>query len=347
MVVILAIAAAILSYSALRQLAVQSGIDPFLSYLFPVVIDGLILSGTLLVLYFAVRGVRSKFGIFLTLLGVIASIAGNVAISDNNLIHQMVHGAPALVLFLSLEALTVLLRTKSKAEEAANNASDEQNTPSEPVKAPTYANTQIEQETVSTGHTKVIPSYNIAPEASPVNEPTTEIETSAPIGVSPSENEEDPTEEYPTEEYPIETRPVVPSLPEETLAPVVNEPEIPASADSSYIASGWDDEDDVHMSEDDTHTFAGEDKFNDDDDDEEQNDTLASQYAHSAAEEDADGEEYSIQDLQGYEIPGETKKDKVEWLLARFPDARPAEIIKVIGGDGSYLRKVIREVRNG
>lgn len=343
MVVILAIAAAILSYSALRQLAVQSGIDPFLSYLFPVVLDGLILSGTLLVLYFAVRGVRSKFGIFLTLLGVIASIAGNVAISDNNIIHQMVHGAPALVLFLSLEALTILLRTKSKAEEAANNASDEQNAPSEPVKAPTYTNTQIEQETVSTGHTGVIPSYNVTPEASPVNDPAPEIETSVPIGVSPSENEEDPAKEEPIEEPPIETRSVSPSLPEETVAPVVNEPEIPASVDSSSLASGWDDEDDVHMGEDDTHTFAGEDKFNDD----EQNDTLDSQDDHSEAEEDADGEEYSIQDLQGYEIPGETKRDKVEWLLARFPDARPADIIKVIGGDGSYLRKVIREVRNG
>lgn len=344
MVVILAIAAAILSYSALRQLAVQSGIDPFLSYLFPVVLDGLILSGTLLVLYFAVRGVRSKFGIFLTLLGVIASIAGNVAISDNNIVHQMVHGAPALVLFLSLEALTILLRTKSKAEEAANNASDEQNAPSEPVKAPTYTNTQTEQETVSTGHTEVSPSYNIAPETSPVNEPAPEIETPAPIiGVSPSE-----TEKSPIEEAPIETRSVSPSLPEETVAPVVNEPNIPDSVDSSSLASGWDDEDDdVHMSEDDTHTFAGEDKFNDD----EQNDALDSQDDHSDAEEDAeedaDGEEYSIQDLQGYEIPGETKRDKVEWLLARFPDARPADIIKVIGGDGSYLRKVIREVRNG
>lgn len=105
-VVILALAAAILSYSALKQLAVQSGIEPMLSYLFPLVLDGLILSGTLLVLYFAVRGVRSKFGIFLTLLGVAASIAGNVAVSDHDIIHQMVHGAPALVLFLSKPSLS-------------------------------------------------------------------------------------------------------------------------------------------------------------------------------------------------------------------------------------------------
>lgn len=63
-VVILALASAILSYSALQKLAMISGIPAVLSFLFPIVIDGLILSGTLLVLYFAVRGKRTAFGIF-------------------------------------------------------------------------------------------------------------------------------------------------------------------------------------------------------------------------------------------------------------------------------------------
>lgn len=142
-VVILALASAILSYSALQKLAMISGIPAVLSFLFPIVIDGLILSGTLLVLYFAVRGKRTAFGIFLTLLGVIASIAGNIAISDNNLIHQMVHGAPALVLFLSLEALTILLRSRYKEKKTALVEND--TTPAPSLLAPESPETPLEE----------------------------------------------------------------------------------------------------------------------------------------------------------------------------------------------------------
>lgn len=132
-VVILALAAGILSYSALKTLAVMSGINPILALLFPLVIDGLILSGTLLVLFFAVRGKRTIFGIFLTLLGVVASIAGNVAVSDDNLTHQIVHGAPALVLFLSLEALTILLRTRFKEREEVKSPAKEEELAHAPI----------------------------------------------------------------------------------------------------------------------------------------------------------------------------------------------------------------------
>ena len=90
-----------------------------LAFLFPITLDGLILAGSLLILYFAVRGKRSGYGLFLTALGVVASIAGNVVISPNDLTYQILHGTSPVVLFLALESLMILLRARSRnAQEA-------------------------------------------------------------------------------------------------------------------------------------------------------------------------------------------------------------------------------------
>lgn len=122
-VLILALSAGVLSYNALRELAIQAGIPPILAFLFPITLDGLILAGSLLILYFAVRGKRSGYGLFLTALGVIASIAGNVVIAPNNLTYQILHATSPVVLFLALESLMILLRARSKnAIEAMENA---------------------------------------------------------------------------------------------------------------------------------------------------------------------------------------------------------------------------------
>lgn len=116
-VLILALSSGILSYNSLRELAIQSGIPPMLAFLFPITLDGLILAGSLLILYFAVRGKRSGYGFFLTSLGVIASIAGNVVVSPDNLTYQILHATSPVVLFLSLESLMILLRARSKNAE--------------------------------------------------------------------------------------------------------------------------------------------------------------------------------------------------------------------------------------
>lgn len=119
-VLILAISAGVLSYNALRELAIKAGIHPMLAFLFPITLDGLILAGSLLILYFAVRGKRSGYGLFLTGLGVIASIAGNVVISPDDLTYQILHATSPVVLFLALESLMILLRARSRnAQEAA------------------------------------------------------------------------------------------------------------------------------------------------------------------------------------------------------------------------------------
>lgn len=97
-----------------------------LAFLFPITLDGLILAGSLLILYFAVRGKRSGYGLFLTALGVLASIAGNVVISPHDLTYQILHATSPVVLFLSLESLMILLRARSRnaIEAAEKEAAD-------------------------------------------------------------------------------------------------------------------------------------------------------------------------------------------------------------------------------
>lgn len=106
----------------------MAGIHPVLAFLFPITLDGLILAGSLLILYFAVRGKRSGYGLFLTALGVIASIAGNVVISPNNLTYQILHATSPVVLFLSLESLMILLRARSRSAQEAAKQMEEKET---------------------------------------------------------------------------------------------------------------------------------------------------------------------------------------------------------------------------
>jgi Protein of unknown function (DUF2637) len=110
--IVIAACAALLSYSALRELAIDSAINPILAYLFPLTLDGLILVGALMVLFSASRGERSWGGFFLTGLGVVSSIAGNVAVSPNTLTARLVHAAAPIVLFLAIEAVTSLRRKR-------------------------------------------------------------------------------------------------------------------------------------------------------------------------------------------------------------------------------------------
>lgn len=109
-VLVLALFSGLLSYDSLRKLALEAAIPYILAFLFPIIIDGLILSGSLLTLFFANKGRMSIYGTFLVVLGVVSSIAGNVSVSDNSLVSQLVHAASPIVLFLSLEAFTILLR---------------------------------------------------------------------------------------------------------------------------------------------------------------------------------------------------------------------------------------------
>jgi hypothetical protein len=112
---VVGISSAILSYAGLRHLAIMAGIPDSLSFLFPIVVDGMILLGSLSVLRAALARMPTWFGWMLTILGTVTSIAGNILSVENaNLVSQVIHSVPPIFLCLSLETFIQLLRHRIK-----------------------------------------------------------------------------------------------------------------------------------------------------------------------------------------------------------------------------------------
>jgi hypothetical protein len=112
---VVGVSSAILSYAGLRHLAVMAGIADSLSFLFPIVVDGMILLGSLSVLRAALARMPTWFGWMLTILGTVTSIAGNILSVENaDLVSQVIHSVPPVFLCLSLETFIQLLRHRIK-----------------------------------------------------------------------------------------------------------------------------------------------------------------------------------------------------------------------------------------
>lgn len=109
---VVALGAAVLSWNALVWGAGQLGIDPHLTWLFPLTIDGLIVSGTIAV--FALRHAprRVRWYVWTILLTAIAcSVIGNGAhAAAGSPIHEVGAAIPALALALSTHLTVVLVR---------------------------------------------------------------------------------------------------------------------------------------------------------------------------------------------------------------------------------------------
>jgi hypothetical protein len=109
-VIALALGGAILSYSGLYQLAVNNGFDPRVAWLMPLVIDGMVLTGSLGAVASSLAGLRAFYPWMLTYLGVIISVWGNVAAADPNPTAQLVHAIPPITFALSVEGLLRIYR---------------------------------------------------------------------------------------------------------------------------------------------------------------------------------------------------------------------------------------------
>lgn len=127
-VLTLAISAAVLSFSGLQKLAVDSGFDPTIAWLFPVIVDGMVLTGSLGVIAAGLVGLRTWFEWMLTILGVAISVAGNIAAAPNNLTAQLVHAIAPVTFALSIEGMLRIYRASAAAaaqREAALLATEE------------------------------------------------------------------------------------------------------------------------------------------------------------------------------------------------------------------------------
>lgn len=196
---VVGISSAILSYAGLRHLAIMAGIVDSLSFLFPIVVDGMILLGSLSVLRAALARMPTWFGWMLTILGTVTSIAGNILSVENaNLVSQVIHSVPPVFLCLSLETFIQLLRHRIKNTYESDDK-----------------NSKRKQEPQITKEDNVVP-------VAPVPAPREEIapkEDTAPIAI-PVAAVQDPV----VKAVPVKSTPVVV---QESVAPVVQEPVIP------------------------------------------------------------------------------------------------------------------------
>ncbi|WP_280452216.1 DUF2637 domain-containing protein [Nocardia cyriacigeorgica] len=120
-VVVIGVAAFVLSFAALRDLAIKAHTPEHLAWLFPVIVDGTIIQATVAVL--ALRdGDDRKFFEYVLAAGAAVSIGGNIA-------HALVSGhgigaavlaviAPAALL-IDTHGLAILLRTRREQPSAA------------------------------------------------------------------------------------------------------------------------------------------------------------------------------------------------------------------------------------
>ncbi|MGV8108904.1 DUF2637 domain-containing protein [Methanospirillum sp.] len=109
----------VLSFSNLRSSAVEAGFVPILAWCWPICIDALLISGSLMVLRSNVQGVSSAFGwgVLITFTGI--STAFNIAHSPSGFLYQASHAIPPISLCISVEVLMNIIRSDLTAEVTA------------------------------------------------------------------------------------------------------------------------------------------------------------------------------------------------------------------------------------
>jgi hypothetical protein len=121
---VVALGSATLSWDALRWGAGQLGVDPALTWIYPVVVDGTILVGTVAAL--ALRTARRRVRLYVwTLLGaaIAVSVVGNAAHAAGDApLHRLGSAVPAAALAASLHLLVVIVRG-ARAEERTEERS--------------------------------------------------------------------------------------------------------------------------------------------------------------------------------------------------------------------------------
>ncbi|PWV77835.1 DUF2637 domain-containing protein [Nocardia neocaledoniensis] len=134
-------AAFVLSFAALRDLAVMAHTPNHLAWLFPVIVDGTIIQATIAVLALADSPERSFFTRVLVA-GATVSIGGNIAhalVSGHGVLAAILAVIAPAALLLDTHGLAVLLRTRTPApaeptEEPADEPTEElADEPAEPA----------------------------------------------------------------------------------------------------------------------------------------------------------------------------------------------------------------------
>ena len=127
-VTLLALGAAVMSFAGLRELAINAGYDSNLAWLFPLIVDGLVVTGSLGVVAASLVGLHTWYPWMLTWIGVIVSVVGNVAVANDDFLSRAVHATPPIVFALAIEGLIRIYRVGAQVlvneveESIENNA---------------------------------------------------------------------------------------------------------------------------------------------------------------------------------------------------------------------------------
>ena len=193
--VVLALGAFVLSFASLTDLAIRAGIPSNLAWIWPLIVDGLIVVSTVAIVALAGHGRRALAYPWVLLIGgASVSIAANamhaVLASDRSIpvvISALVASVPPVVL-LAVTHLAVILiqrsapprarRAKARAQAAAAAAA--QVVAAEPAKAPTprRRTSRGQRAAASTA-----PAVHVAPEA-PASPPVLEVDSAGPADVA-------------------------------------------------------------------------------------------------------------------------------------------------------------------
>lgn len=123
--VIVLLCSFLLSFSNLRYAAELSAIDPMLTWAWPVCIDSLLVSGSLLILRNSLRQESTLFGWLVLSAFTLISIAFNVAVSPTDWLSRSAHAIPPITLMVSVEILLSIVRSDLSSQERIKGEDDD------------------------------------------------------------------------------------------------------------------------------------------------------------------------------------------------------------------------------
>lgn len=331
--VVIAICATALSYSGLHTLALRAGVEPHLAFVWPVIVDGLQLVGSLGVMYSTLSRISTRYPWFLMLLGTAISVAGNWVSAPQDLTAQVLHASAPLILALVLEELMRVARHKvseaaATAATAAATRPAVEKTGTSPIETTTPLASSVPASTASAvaptrapHATRALPGSDapVTAEASAppvrvvrpaqghaVTEPATQV-AGSPDSAEPSDTEPRGTEPRGTEPRGIEVWPTKAAA----QAPVLS---VSRPALSAHPEEGLP------------------------------GDVLATT-SQAPADDAADNpavDDPAVTDDQ--DAPAPTLRERISDYLDAHPDAKAPDVYKALGTDPKYTRTLFKEV---
>jgi len=111
LVLVIAIGAFILSFVNLRLQAIESGIPENLAFMWAVVIDALLISGSLMILRSGLRGERALSGWSVLFVFTGVSVFFNATHAPDSIIARIAHIVPPIALCISIEMVMQCIRS--------------------------------------------------------------------------------------------------------------------------------------------------------------------------------------------------------------------------------------------